>query len=378
LASVVATMATVVARLFQNWRVAGNVVLSAQKRSASILCKKLEFKSHGDPLEVIVKVEEEIDDTLEDKQVLVKMLATPLHPADINTVQGTYAVRPESFPALLGNEGLGEVAAVGKAVQDMRPGDWVVPFLNQLGTCRSHAVVHENDVFKIRNKMPLVEAATLFINPCTAFRMLNDFVRLNDEDVVIQNGANSAVGQAVIQLCRIYGYRSVNIVRPREDLEELREYLCELGATVVLTEEELRTTDLFRSGRLPLPRLGFNCVGGSSATELTRHLQHAATLVTYGGMSRGPLTAPTAALIFRDLRLRGFWMTFWTRTHAQARARWEMLDELQTLAEQKYLRAPRHDLVHIDNWREAVRRTMARDGKVGRKQIIVFDQQLAV
>ena len=38
------------------------------------------------------------------------------------------------------------------------------------------------------------------INPCTSFRMLNDFVTLDDNDVVIQNGANSAVGQAVIQV----------------------------------------------------------------------------------------------------------------------------------------------------------------------------------
>ena len=38
------------------------------------------------------------------------------------------------------------------------------------------------------------------VNPCTSFRMLNDFVQLEDNDVVIQNGANSAVGQAVIQV----------------------------------------------------------------------------------------------------------------------------------------------------------------------------------
>ena len=53
---------------------------------------------------------------------------------------------------------------------------------------------------QIRKTVPLVEAATMSINPCTSFRMLNDFVTLEDNDVVIQNGANSAVGQAVIQV----------------------------------------------------------------------------------------------------------------------------------------------------------------------------------
>ena len=43
-------------------------------------------------------------------------------------------------------------------------------------------------------------AATLGVNPCTAYRMLLDFVSLKSGDVIIQNCANSAVGMAVIQV----------------------------------------------------------------------------------------------------------------------------------------------------------------------------------
>lgn len=79
-------------------------------------------------------------------------------------------------------------------------------------------------------------------NPCTAYRMLHDFVSLNQNDVIIQNGANSACGQNVIQLANILGYRSVNIIRnrPEPDLENLKNHLKCLGASYVLTEEELR------------------------------------------------------------------------------------------------------------------------------------------
>lgn len=62
----------------------------------------------------------------------------------------------------------------------------------------------------------------LNVNPCTAYRMLRDFIGLEPGDTVIQNGANSAVGQFVIQLCRIYGYKSVNIVRNRPDVAYLK------------------------------------------------------------------------------------------------------------------------------------------------------------
>lgn len=85
-----------------------------------------------------------------------------------------------------------------------------------------------------------VDAAGITSNPCTAYRMLSDFVSLQPEDVVIQNGGNSACGQDVIQLCRIKNYISVNVVRDRPNIEELKSYLISLGANYVLTEEELR------------------------------------------------------------------------------------------------------------------------------------------
>lgn len=45
-------------------------------------------------------------------------------------------------------------------------------------------------------KMDLVTAATISVNPCTAYRMLKDFESLKPGDCVIQNGGNSAVGQS--------------------------------------------------------------------------------------------------------------------------------------------------------------------------------------
>lgn len=70
--------------------------------------------------------------------------------------------------------------------------------------------------------MDTVEASMFNVNPCTAYRMLKDFVALKPGDTVIQNGANSAVGQLVIQLCKIWGIKTVNIVRDRPDIENLK------------------------------------------------------------------------------------------------------------------------------------------------------------
>lgn len=98
-------------------------------------------------------------------------------------------------------------------------------------------------MFQVSKDIDVYALSGISSNPCTAYRMLHDFVSLNKDDVVIQNGANSACGQNVIQLAKIFGFKSVNIIRkrPEPDLENLKDHLKGLGATYVLTEEELRS-----------------------------------------------------------------------------------------------------------------------------------------
>lgn len=70
--------------------------------------------------------------------------------------------------------------------------------------------------------------------------MLRDFVDLKPGDCIVQNGGNSAAGQNVIQFCKAWGFKSINVVRDRPDIKDLKAYLTELGATHVFTEEEFR------------------------------------------------------------------------------------------------------------------------------------------
>ena len=45
-----------------------------------------------------------------------------------------------------------------------------------------------------------------------------------------------------------------------------------LGGDLVLTEQELRSTQVFRSGQVSRPVLGLNCVGGESSSEMCKAL----------------------------------------------------------------------------------------------------------
>jgi trans-2-enoyl-CoA reductase len=67
--------------------------------------------------------------------------------------------------------------------------------------------------------------------------MLEDFVALKAGDVVVQNAANSMVGQTVIQLCKLKGVKTINLVRARPDLGATVDYLKSIGGDVVVPEE---------------------------------------------------------------------------------------------------------------------------------------------
>lgn len=47
---------------------------------------------------------------------------------------------------------------------------------------------------KCPSDIPAEYAATIGVNPCTAYRLLRDFETLREGDSIIQNGANSQVG----------------------------------------------------------------------------------------------------------------------------------------------------------------------------------------
>jgi len=168
--------------------------------------------------------------------------------------------------------------------------------------------------------------------------MLEDFVNLKEGDVIIQNGANSMCGLSVVQLAAAKGVKTINIIRKRSDTPELVERMKNYGADIVVADDYIRTRE-FRDliADLPKPKLALNCVGGETATEMSRLLGEGGVLVTYGGMSLKPVTIPTSSFIFNDVTLKGFWMSRWYAQHSAADKK-DLFEKLAVLAEKKKLR----------------------------------------
>ena len=271
-------------------------------------------------------------------EVIVKMRAAPINPADLNQIEGKYPVRAE-LPATPGFEGAGIVAEVDPDVTNVAVGALVI-LPHNVGTWRDAVAVKADELVVVPAGIEPVHAAMLKINPMTAWRLLHDYVDLARGDWLIQNAANSAAGRAIIQIAHELGYKTVNVVRRSELIGELR---AEGGDVVLVDSENLRHQVEDAIGGPPI-RLGLNAVGGESALRLANCLAPGSTLVTYGAMSLQPLKIPNGLLIFKDLRFRGIWINKWydNATPAQRMEAFQRLFEmakrglLQTKVEKAY------------------------------------------
>jgi len=267
------------------------------------------------------------------------MLFAPINPADLNIVQGAYPTQP-TLPAIGGSEGVGQVVEVGPNAKTLKVGDLVLPVGQGFGTWRTYATCPETELFSFNpgEGVPQEYLATLQVNPATAYRLLEDFVKLKEGDVIIQNGANSMVGTCIIQLAAARGIKSINIIRHRSDYAELVEKLKGYGAYMVVDDSYVQKHE-FKNliADLPKPKLALNCVGGDSATQMTRLLAKGGTMVTYGGMAIKPVITPASAFIFNDVNLRGFWLSNWYTEHS-LEERKQLLNQLSDLVKSKKLR----------------------------------------
>jgi trans-2-enoyl-CoA reductase len=320
------------------------------------------YETHGNPADVL-RVETEPWPTPSSDGAVVQMRAAPINPADLNQIEGKYPVRPQ-LPTTPGFEGAGLVVDVGKSVKSLTAGALVI-LPHDLGTWREAVAVKASELVIVPPGIDPVQAAMLKINPMTAWRLLHDYVDLKSGDWLIQNAANSAAGRAVIQIARDLGYKTVNVVRREELIDELR---AEGGDLVLVDGENLRKEVKNATDDAPI-RLGLNAVGGDSALRLANTLAPGSTIVTFGAMSLQALKIPNGLLIFKDLRFRGIWINKWY-DNATMEERMEAFRALFEMAKRGLLKTKVEKAYPLSELKAAMRH--AAQGKRSGKIIFEF------
>ena len=204
----------------------------------------------------------------------------------------------------------------------------------------------------------------LTVNPLTAHLILAGFVDLKPGDWILQSAANSAVGEYIIQLAKQRGLKSVNLVRRESLVPELKT----LGADIVLVDgPDLGERITAATGGASIS-LAIDAVGGETFSRMVECLASGGTIVAYGSLTKQPPLLNSIAIIFNDVRVRGFWLSKWFGTASPAEKQAAYGQVIQLVASGA-LKAKIDSRFSLDEIAQAVTRA-AEDGRAGKVLLI--------
>jgi len=270
------------------------------------------FDRFGEPAEVL---------TLRDAappepgkgEVRVGMRASPVNPSDLLVVRGVYGRLPK-LPATPGFEGVGVIEAVGSGwlakLRGLRPGRRVAVLNGAGGNWQESVVIPAKQAVPVPDDLPDEQVASFFVNPATALVMTQNVLRVPAGAWLLQNAAGSALGRMVIRLGKHAGFRTINVVRRREAIAELKQ----IGANEVLcsADEDIvaRVQEITSGAGVPF---ALDAVGGRSGYDALRCLGRGGRMLVYGTLSGEPIPLELRVLMVGQKRVEGFWLSEWVR-----------------------------------------------------------------
>src|SRR5262245_4594402 len=276
--------------------------------------KAIVFERFGEPREVL-QVRDLPMPEPGPGEVRVRMRASPVNPSDLMVVRGQYGRLPK-LPATPGFEGVGVIDAVGSSaallrwVRGLRPGRRVAVLNSAGGNWQEYVILPARQCVPVPDDLPDEQVASFFVNPATALVMTRWVLRVRAGSWLLQTAAGSALGRMLIRLGKHAGFRTLNLVRRREQVQEL----LQLGADAVICtgdeDVQKRVLELTQAHGAPY---AVECVGGVTGLHAVRALGPGGRLLVYGTLSGEPIPLDPRFLIGGQKRLEGFWLSDWVR-----------------------------------------------------------------
>jgi len=247
-------------------------------------------------------------------EILVRVRLSPVHPSDLHSMRGRFGRQP-TLPASPGLECVGIVEALGSGVAGPAPGTRVV-LLNVRGSWRELIVSPAERVIPVPEDLSDEDAAQAMVNPLAAWVMTMVEHDLKPGDWLAQTAAGSSVGQLVLHLARSERFRTVNIVRRRAQVPDIKA----LGGDVVITsEDDDWGTQLAKASEGKMLSRAIDCVAGKTGATVAQHLAPGGRLLMYGALSSHRQTDPSAfempvlapRLIYSVATIQGWYLLHW-------------------------------------------------------------------
>jgi NADPH:quinone reductase-like Zn-dependent oxidoreductase len=266
--------------------------------------RSLQFSEFGDPEEVLTLREAPIPQPGAG-QVLIRVTARPIHPADLLFLQGLYGLRP-SLPSVVGFEGGGIIEAAGEGV-GLTPGTRVA--FAGVGTWQEYLVLAAPLVMPVPEELPEDQACQVIVNPVTAFALLIE-AQLKPGDWLLQTAGASTVGKMIITLAKLRGIKTISTVRREEQIADLQALGGDGVINTCKADLVARVSEI-TEGRGVAAAL--DAVGGRLGETLLHCLAPRGTLLAYGLLGGKPTPISNGLLLFNSLTIKGFWLIEWLK-----------------------------------------------------------------
>jgi NADPH:quinone reductase-like Zn-dependent oxidoreductase len=156
------------------------------------------------------------------RQVLIRLDSAGIGVWDPSVRSGEVELGPRRFPRVIGNDGAGEVVAVGKKVRRFHVGDRVYAYSFEGGFYAEYVALDEDEVAPIPQGLSEEEAGALGADGVTALRGLDDQLHLAAGQTLMVYGASGGIGHLAVQLAKRMGARVLAVASGPDGVELVR------------------------------------------------------------------------------------------------------------------------------------------------------------
>jgi len=211
-------------------------------------------------------------------EVLVEIEAFGLNYIDVALRLGTYSEKP-TLPCVLGQEVVGNIVQVGKAVDADFLGKRVVAFTARGGYAR-HALVSVDSLAEI-GQTDANTALALALQGITAYYMCCRICPIFPGENVLIHAAAGGVGTLLIQLAKNAGARVIAKVGSEEKRHKCLALGADFAVNYKASDYVAEVEKLIGNHHLDV---SFNPVAGHTFRQDRRLLGHGSRLVLFGGL----------------------------------------------------------------------------------------------
>lgn len=222
----------------------------AASQSQKAMMKAIVAHEYGGP--AVLKYEDVSVPEPKENEVLVRVIASGVNPADPLIVSGKYAKEfGTHLPLIPGYDIAGVVKKTGAKIIKLKVGDPIYAYVLWGGGWAEYAVATEGEAAVSPKLLTYTEAAAVPLAALTAWQALIDTAQLSAGQTVLIHGGSGGVGSFAIQIAKTRGAKVIATASTQS-----QDLLKQLGADAAIDYTKTKFEDMAKEVDVVLDTVG--------------------------------------------------------------------------------------------------------------------------